>query len=236
MMRFRKSLWMAALIGAVLLGPAPPARATIQMMIQEDSGTVTTITGSNGFVSFNGAFGDFSIVASFGTSNAPGGQNALVQLGTFSVTNNASGNGSHVLNISVSGDGFNSPQSPPPLEVLDTVSGSGVNGTLFGNFQGYADATNTLFGKGFASTNLGFSVSGTSQSFHQDGVQFGFSPDGATYSLSTFATYSLSNGGSFTLSGGNVQAVVPAPAGLMLVLSGLPLLGLGWLRRRRQPA
>ncbi len=231
MIRFRKHLPWVALAVVALFGTANPVRAGIELDIQEDNGIVHRFTTGN----FSGTIGDFTIAAAFGSSNAPGGSNALTQLAAFSVTNNDSST-AHVLHISVSATGFTSPQSPPPLNLLDTVSGSVVNGDVTGDFQGYADASDVLFGKGFASSDLTFSTVGSSKSFSADGGKGGFSPDGNTYSESIFANYSLSGGSSLTVTGGNTQTIpTPAPAGAVLALTGLPLLGIGgWLRRRKQ--
>ena len=117
---------------------------------------------------------------------------------------------------------------------MDTTSGTLVNGHISGDFQGFADATDTLFGKGFAAPDLTFSESGLSQSFSKNGSKSGFSPNGSTYSLSVFGNFTLNGGSNVTLTGGNVQTVAtPVPSSGVLILSGLPLLGLGfWLRRR----
>ncbi len=50
-----------------------------------------------------------------------------------------------------------------------------------------------------------------------------------TYTFSDF-TNSAKAG---SLSAGSTVAAVPAPAGLVLALTGLPVFGAGWLRRRR---
>jgi len=73
--------------------------------------------------------------------------------------------------------------------------------------------------------------------------------DGSTAEVVTSATplYSLSNqldiigitlgaGAQLNLTGTTTLSTVPAPAGVVLALTGLPILGLGhWLRRRKNP-
>jgi hypothetical protein len=121
--------------------------------------------------------------------------------------------------------------------VLDTVSGSVAKGSLVsGTAQGFADKTNTLFGQQFASTLLTFGPNGTSTSFSQDGEVDGFTtlPGSQPYSLTFTETFTLAGNSSITLTGGNVQTAVPAPTGLVLVLSAVPILGLGFWRRRQK--
>jgi hypothetical protein len=224
--------FLAVLSGAIVLAATTPARAdNIIMNIQEDSGSVKTISGTNS-VNFNGTWADFTIGSAFGNKNQ-GTFKSLTQQGAFSVTNNDSVK--HTLHISVTGLDFTSPNSPPPLLVLDTVSGSLLNGHVKGTFQGFADALNTAFGTGFASSLLSFDVSGLSQSFSANGAKAGFSPNGAAYSLTLFIDIEFDAGTSITVDGGNVQTVVPAPAGIVLILAGMPFVGLGCFLRRRRP-
>jgi hypothetical protein len=215
----------------------------IVMTIQEDGGKVETFTAvaaNGGTVSWSGGFGlsgkggsDFNIALAWANSNSPGStlQGVANQANVFVVNNTGS---EHTLHINVSAQGFTSPTSPPPLNVLDTVSGSGISGSVSGDFQGFADATNALFGTGFASSDLIFNWNGQSQSTAVNGSQYGFSPDANQYSLSIFGNFTFGANASVTLTGGNVQTVpTPTPAGLALVLAGLPILGLRYLRRRR---
>jgi hypothetical protein len=101
-------------------------------------------------------------------------------------------------------------------------------------FNSYADTTNALFGTQQGAPTLSFSASG------QNGVgggnsQTSFSPNGATYSLTNIGQYTLTSGTDVTVVSGNTEVTpTPAPAGAVLALSGLPVLGLGWLRRRKQ--
>ena len=189
------------------------------LTLQEDNGAVVTVSSTNpqGPITYNGDIGpsgatgtDFTVVYSYGSSTSPGGGDALTQQASISITNNTSA--THTLHVNVSAQGFTSPNSPPPLNVLDTASGTLASGSFSGDFQGFADATNTLFGQGFAAPDLPFAVSGLSQSFNQSGSASGFSPDGATYSLSAFGNFTLTGGTQATGAGGNVQTLGPPPA------------------------
>jgi len=237
MIRLRNLLPLATIVaGLAALAMPSSAKAAFQLKLQEDGGAVTTITNpvSAGPASFSGVFGDFLIGISFGNSNSPGGPNGVVNQSTISITNLSGA--THTLHVSASAQDFTTPNSPPPLTLLDTVSGSLIAGTLTGDWQGYADSTNALFGTGFAGQLLTFSANTLSTSFSEDGSVTGFSPNGATYSISVFGNLTLAGGTSVTLAGGNAQtlAAVPAPAGLILALTGLPVFGAaGWMRRRR---
>jgi hypothetical protein len=234
--------WAAVIAGAFMLGTAGPARADILLNLTDTTtgGSTGNLGGAGNSVSYSGAVGDFSVSIAEGSSNSPGGPyKALTQQGTVTITNN--GASAETLQILVSANGFTSPQSPPPLNVSDTVSGSVLTGTLTnGSAQGFADASNTLGGEGFAGAALSFgpTTGGTNNaSFSQSGVVDGFSPNGSPYSLTFIETFTLSAGGSITVTGGNVEAVVPEPANMMAALSAVPFLALGaWLRRRKQVA
>jgi hypothetical protein len=241
MNRFRKFLpLVAVLVAAGILGMPAQARASFVLTLQADAGPTTTVTvgADAGPATFTGTIGTFSIFIAFGSSTSPGGPtNSITQEGTIAIVN--TGGGTHTLHINASSQGFTSPNSPPPLLVVDTISGTLVSGTLSADFQGFVDATNTLFGKGFAAPLLTIpSMTGSSLSFKADGGPVpGFSPNGATYSMSVFENLTLSGGGSLTLTGGNVQTVAtPEPATMVLALSALPFLGVVWSRRRRKQA
>jgi len=242
----RGSLW-AVLAGAMTLATSPTARADLQLKLQEDGGTVVTVfipSDNNGPVIYNGGLtpggavllgGDFTIAFAAGASNSPGDPtSAIGQAGSFSIRNNTGT--THTLHLSVSAPDFTSPNSPPPLNLMDTFSGTLVNGQVTGNIQGFADATNVLFGTGTAASNLMISAMGASQSVSANGSPVLFSPNGATYSLSLFANLTLTGGSLLTGSLANVQTV-PTPEPTTLASAGIAFIllgGMGWLRRRKQ--
>jgi hypothetical protein len=231
---------LAVLSGLVLLTAPTSVRAdNIFINIQVDNGGVLSLSGNNTqFFSGNVGTGTnaagnlLSVLFGYG-NRTQGNTQSLAEEGALGIVN--LDNTAHVLHIGVSATGFTSPVSPPPLNVLDTVSGSVANGNVSGLFQGFADANNTVFGKGFTDPNLNLTIptTGSGQSFAVDGFAAGFSTTPNAYSLTLFADITLSAGGSITLTGGNVQAAMPAPPALVLVLTGLPCAGLIFLRRRR---
>ena len=251
MARFVKILSITAPAFMIMCLAMPTrARATFEIQVQVDSGGVDVIstpdnTGGAGGLSFSGNFGTganasgnlITINSGNADSNSPGvaGQNAVNEGGAIKISNIDSAQ--HTLTITVSAQGFTAPNSPPPLNVLDTFSGSVAKGTLVSaTFIGYADATNALNGVGFGAKSLNLAVKsqGAATSFSQDGFAAGFSPNGAAYSLTFIETLVLDANSSITLTGGNVEtAATPAPSTGVLALTALPLLGLCfWVRRR----
>lgn len=248
MMR-RRVLLVLAVIGVVAMaGLASAARADFELTLQVSNGTTqgTKVTIDvpadsgpatySGTIGLNGATGAqvFDIFLSVGTSNSPGGMNAISNLSNVLITNET--NSIYSLAIGVSAQGFDSPESPPPLTVQDTISGSVMTGTVTGTAQGFADATNTLFGKGFAGSVLGISATVGGSSFSQTGSAYGFSPNGATYSETLIENLTFSGGAAVTVTGGNVEVLTPAPSAAVLVCAGAPFLGIWSYRRARRTA
>jgi hypothetical protein len=242
------------LVGAVTFGSAPSsARADFAIRLSESGYADQTYTwGSNSNpsgVSSNGSagnmvisinsftFGDFTLNMSFAKSNSPGGTQALVQQGNGLLDNNATG--SRTLTISVSSTDFSSPISPPPLNVISKASGTAGTADVSGTFTSYVDTTNALFGTKVGTDTISFNTAQTGGVYSQAIKYYPFSPTSA-YSVSDVGVYTLTGGsggnpGEVTISGGNTTVMVPAPTGLLLALTGLPLLGLGWWCRRRRP-
>lgn len=260
MLRFAKWLpCLAAIAGAVMLGTASPARAGIEIQLSLTEGTNSasaiydettnswvsqSLTGSttgsfsysSGKITFNGTVGDFSTLFSYASSNSPGTTYlADANNGNDFVTNNATSNQS--LTVEVSATGFTSPNSPPPLPVKDTITASMISGTGSATAQGYADATDALGGTGFASSPLSISSIPQTTSASDNGGTYGFSPNGAAYSLTFTSTFALSGNGQLNVLGGGVSTAVPEPASMMAALSAVPFLALGaWMRCRKQVA
>jgi hypothetical protein len=140
--------------------------------------------------------------------------------------------------IFVSSTGFTSPQSPPPLNLKTASSITEDSGHTVVHFTSYADSSNTLFGMtGGTVVSNGVSYSATGQ--QGTGATANptlFSPNGATYSLTNTGQYTMDAGTSLTVVSGNTTVTAtPAPPGVVLALSALPVLALGqWMRRRRK--
>ncbi len=236
MSRFR-TLWRLAAILAVAAGLPCAARADFMLSLT-DVGANQTVYGSQfgGDYLYSGQVGSFSVAAAYGTSNAPGGINAIDQVGSFYITNTSKY--TQTLTIEVSATGFNSPQSPPPLNIYDTVSGSVATGSVIsGTFQGFADTNDSATpGVGTPGQLLSIQPTGASNSFDASGAVSGvFNPNGKTYSVSIIETLTVAAGTQLTITGGNVTVAMPAPTNMLLAIAGISVVGV-WSQFRRKKA
>lgn len=221
MLRSRKLLpAVAALAVAVLLGTSYPAQAAFTLTFHEAGFADQTVTdvGGTGVISYNGSFGTFRIQGNFATSNsADGVQPAQLTIANTSISSTGGG----TLTVTLADTGFTAPGtgsafldtqlSTTQLPANSTVtSHSAVNGTAGGNVQ------LTTVGGGL----------------REDIANIGTNP----YTLSNVTTFVLNSNGTVQFTGITTATAVPAPAGVVLALTGLPVLGLGWLRRRRKRA
>jgi len=206
---------------------------------------------------FGGSTPHFDLTSGSGTSNNPGtlgGSNLALSSNEQIATTFGATGGTHTIRIELSQTGWTSPTGTP-LTLSSSAGGSfdyltGTNPlatqSVAATYQGFLDNTNTLFGlPGAGSTpiqnaNASRTTVGTSPLVFSPGTSVNTTvPGGTPFSITDVLTFT------FTLSAGSGQttanvsastvASVPAPAGLVLALSGLPVLGIGtWLRRRRQ--
>ncbi|MCI0682564.1 MAG: hypothetical protein L0Y71_10705 [Gemmataceae bacterium] len=243
MLKFKKSWFLMTATLAVILGEAPRADAAFAIRFSDganerivyDNGADDS-SDASGEILFSGKVGNFQIKVSYGTSNAPGGEMAIVEIGTSSIQNkNYLSGGDHTLSIEVSSQDFDSPQSPPPLTVFSTTSGSVATGTLTSaTFTSYTDKSNALWGQGFATDTLTFTdIVGPSSSFSGDAQRTGFEPNGDVYSVTNVGTYTLSAGAKITLTGGNTVVMTPEPSTAVLTACAMPLILGGIFFRRR---
>ena len=148
---------------------------------------------------------------------------------SYSVNRTAAGS-PETLTINVSDTDFTN--TPTPLNIMyggtngpgtssSSTGGTGLNNMVFntGDASGSVPTSGT-FGPGAYSGNGGFTVPNN---------------NGNPYSLTIGVT--LNNDGSKGISSGDTElTAAPAPAALVLALTGMPVLGVGaWLRRRRIP-
>jgi len=228
--RFRSFLPLAAaLVGAVLLGAPSQARAGFTLTIAEGGGPSVVVNdngvgdsaSASGLISFVGTVGDFSIQASIGSSNAPGTAK-LAQLTINNLSISALGfSGDKTLTITLQDDSFTSPTGHQGMESQLSVSLLPVSSTV--TFQSFLN--------GNGGTLL--SLSGVGGKTADDSVNISSTP----YTLENITTYTIHGAGSgnaLTIQTTGITAVMPAPPGLLLALTGMPCLGLGcWLRRRK---
>jgi len=226
------------MIGAVVLGAPSQANAAFTLSVQQDGGAITQVATGADFsaLSYTNTFGDFRITL-LGVSSDNGA--ALSDLlGAVTSIQNTSG-ATHTLRILASQTNYTLPGGSP-LNVESGLGGSLIVGTtlgLNGVFQAYADKNNNLLGLGDY-TNGPQSAAQAGTTFDTGSASGLFARiAGSPYSLSSVVTLTIGGGGTVNYSNHvNVTptATTPAPAGVVLALTGLPCLGFGtWLRRRK---
>ncbi|QDU24166.1 hypothetical protein [Urbifossiella limnaea] len=232
MSRFRTipPLLVAALTGVVILGSPSQADAGFKLTLSD--GTTSTVIEDNkagdvagpaGLITFIGKVGIFDFQVTTGSSNAPGTE-SLAQLTINNLSIATQGFvGTKNLTITLEDTGFKSPDEGLLTSQLSTTmlpSGSSVT------YQSYVD------GQAGKLLTLN-SVGGVSDS---QAISAKTNP----YTLKSVTSYTIQGLGENTalaLQSTGISAVTaPAPAGLVLVASGVPFLGLAtWFRRRGNP-
>jgi len=205
------------LIGAAILGAPSRAQATFTVTITD--GTNTIVSNTKG--SYSGTVGVFDIQGGFTTSNAPGTPN----LARFSDSNTAvssSGfSGTKTLTITVEDD-FTAPIGGNGLKsILSVGQLEPGGGTATVTYQSFLDA--------FAGTTLSTNAVAAGLTVEDHVVTSG------PFHLKSVTTYTITGTGvghEIDIQSTGITSVAPAPAGLVLVMSALPVMGLGWVRRR----
>lgn len=221
---------MAFLAAALVFAAPPPAWADFELKIIEDGSVKATFMSATNTVSAtNGTYGDFTITGLSYIANRPGGTIGRVSGGTIDV----SGTGAHTLTIEVSATDFTKPSGPGGF-LGNAVGGTLVSGAnITGDATGYVDRGNSIFGTGDVATPTATFDSSTSPSgsFSADTHVGGFNLS-IPYSLTQVLDFKTQGSTEFNATS-NVTVAVPAPGALVLALTGLPFVGLGWWRRRR---
>jgi len=244
-------LLAAALVVAAALGAPSPARADFQLAFQEagvNGGALTVVPalvqagpnpGETTLVA-SGTYGDFNYSFTIAYTNTPGTSAlANVQVTNSLITNKDSGN-SHTIDVWVSASDFTAPNSPPPVVLTGSNSGTIANtGTVSGTFTHSVDPGNVLFGTALSFASTITSLSGTNISWPTaTGGQ-----DVASGPLNLSGPYSLTSHASYTLGGGTqiktnastsiTPSAVPEPSSIALL--GTALVGFSgasfWRRR-----
>jgi hypothetical protein len=261
MIRSRVSMLCAALLtGAALLSTAAPAKAAITIAISIDGGaTFSTFAGAEGQISFAApdvTTAGGTVISVRATTNEPL-NSAVAQISQVQININGGASIDVIpLVVRISDRDFDQPVSSNSV-LSSSFSGTvGPNttvtdpigpGPLVSTFQSVIDNSNTLFGglpgvltPGPTDTT-GLQVvtiplvsgtddfSGTASKVVSNVAPFSLSNEFRLLNLTIASGTQIQFTGTTTLS-------VPAPAGLLLALSGLPVLGLRMWRRRKAQA
>jgi hypothetical protein len=224
---------VAALVGAAILGAPTQAQAGFSMTLSDSDGNFVTVNDNSladsdsrsGVIGFFGALGSFNIQLSVGTSNAPGTEH-LAQLTINNTSISSAGfNGDKTITLTLEDTGFTSPQPQPgkPVTMDSQLATTALPTGSTVTFQSFLD--------GAAGTKLILNkVDGASVS---DEVFVSGNP----FTLKNITTYTVKGQGAniplTVQSSGITVAHLPAPAGVVLAMTGLPVVGLAcWLRRK----
>jgi len=239
MIRFRNSvaLVVAVLVGSALLGAPTQARAGFELKVNLGSGDHIITDGSaqdsntaanaiTAVIIENG----FSTTVNTAITNTPGDSTGALLDITYTIISIGGAGGT--ATITASATGYNQPpQALNPLTLTSHIGGTGT-GSFTVTGQQWVDTTDQLYGMQFSPGAHGpFTTSP-----YSDSKTVAFNRGAGPFSLTDQLTITLGANSSTT---GDLQSTVPvpAPAGLLLALSGLPVLGVGgWLRRRRMKA
>jgi hypothetical protein len=185
----------------------------------------------------DGNSGGFNINASVAKSNSPG-TTAVATISTSGllIANQTGVNGNSSLVVTTGSQGFTAPTGNPVN--LNSTASASADGANSGNaslvFNSYLNENNALLGTtvGSPTINLSPITPGASMSANSYAL---VNANVTPYSLVQVGKYTLGNGDDFfDGSTGTSVTATPAPAGLMLALTGLPCLGFGsWLWRRK---
>jgi hypothetical protein len=260
MFRLKRMMALAAvLVGAAVLGTANRAQADFVIRATEvdSNGNVVASNQQNfasnpdgsGFASYSSNTGtplpDFAIV--FDTHIATTGPGFTKASETLNIQyTGPTGGNSDTLILEVLGNGFSNPTAPAPSFISSngSPSTSGLqatsivmtSGVIAGNVTSLDAPGTTLGGQLGETTGTGTLGMGLASSVLNPNPAIG-----ATFNIvnpfSFYQTYTISgfvnSNEAGSLSAGSTVSAVPAPAGIVLALAGLPVLGVGgWLRRR----
>jgi len=263
MSSYVKKLSLLAAV-AVALVCAAPAQAALTVRISTDggatftqfvdNGTGTDPVANDGFLHGELNSGGVHYALDV-TSNRPSGASfSQIEQVQIAANNSGAAIAPVALVVQVSDNGFTRPATGPAT-LSSSVSGTVGAGVSTGaalnvsTFQSFVDYGNNVFG-GLATnppvvpgatdtTGLqAFIVPTTTTTANFGDTRTKLTTVASTpFSLSNefrFTGLSLAAGASIHLTGTTNLSAVPAPAGVVLALTGAPLLGLGhWLRRRK---
>jgi len=255
-MMSRKFFLSVILAGIAMAGWAPPTQAAFAITVYVDgtNQNVTTLGTANNFgLGFGISVTDFSNIQVGSLTNFPGtNPNANESNTTNGQVTTAFGTsgGTHTITFVISESNWSAPTSIA-LGLSTTGGGSiggGLGGTINATNQGFLTPNDILVDTsatpGGAPTPKQTAsalspLTGTNSLVYTPTPATSVVPGGTPFTMTEVISYTFTvAAGSGQITGdfsGSVNASpVPAPAGILLAITGLPV-GIGtWLRRRRQ--
>lgn len=254
-MHWRRVLTAAAVTAVAILCPVPRADAGFQVTLKGPGGTSATIVDGVGLdpvadgiinLATIGPLDGYSFLGTLAITNTPGGP-AMAFIDADSTAVGTGGAGG-TIQLIASANGFTQPVTPPALVATSGATFQVGGGTAGGNTfdVSYGAAIDTA--NGLSTSLVGTSVgSGSALGISASSGNVDLSDSQAInslsgpYAINFMLVVKLNNNGanSINLDGTvNLQpaAVVPAPSGLVLLGTGVPLLGLLRRRLRRKEA
>lgn len=243
-MQWRRFLAAAVAAAVATLYPAPRADAGFQVTLKGPSGTSTTIVDgdADGIIDLSpiGPIDGYAFRGTLAVTNSPGGP--AISFVDADSTAIGSGGAGGTIELIASANGFTQPVTPPAIVANSgatfQVQGATPSGNTFDvSYAAAIDTANAL-----STTLVGTTIGSGSQSgvsASSGNVALGdvevINSLSGPYAINFVLVAKINNNGSNTINlDGTVSlqpaAVVPAPGGLVLLGTGVPVLGL--FRRR----
>jgi len=229
---------LPALAALALVGQASPARADI--IVSLNNTTYATVTGTAGDpTTTNGANYDPTAFTYDGLSfkgfSVTGDQYPVTESQSASVQITNSTSAAITLSLDIVISGFSSPTAPPTADVTSYLSGTYT--TTEGSSADALGVTSSVYdGKGDSTGVLTPSVpSLPANGAFSTGDAYGqLTTLDAPFSIEQTITLTLAAGAQLQFTDTTTVVTTPVPSGVVLVLSGIPALGLVYWFRRRQ--
>jgi uncharacterized protein (TIGR03382 family) len=242
----RRLAGVAMLAGIAALGFSPQAHADYKLFVSDGAGDTVTVNGTTGVIMTTGTVsGVVAVTTPLGHLHLDAVINGVHITSTTGSSKPILGSpAAPEMDLTTSVTKTGGPASTLTFSLTDTGFGSGPTNTFLATFGGTnngststlrasVDGTNTEFGAPAASSlTLGpFSGASFAQTL---GTTFPTVPN--PYSMTLTTTVALVAGAASQSSDGHILSAAPEPGTVALALSGLPVLGLLWARRRRLSA